>query len=93
MRAVDFFLQMIAEPEYIAMTVTFLLMLSLFRFWPIIKALKPAMFHADVLFFSRITLLNVKPKLIHLVNFILLWLVVTLKKSSFADEPDSLYLL
>ncbi|MBC1445324.1 hypothetical protein HB805_02050 [Listeria welshimeri] len=83
-------LQLLLEPEFISLTVTFLLMLTIFSYWSAITLLKPKM----VLPADAICLKPVKITLrAHFYrfspNFIINWLAITMKCSAITDDEDS----
>ncbi|EIA7337632.1 hypothetical protein K7S70_002848, partial [Listeria monocytogenes] len=76
-------LQILLEPEFISLTVTFLLMLTIFSYWSAITLLKPKM----VLPADAICLKPVKISLrAHFYrtspNFVINWLAITRKCSA-----------
>ncbi|ADB68269.1 hypothetical protein EG888_01640 [Listeria monocytogenes] len=83
-------LQILLEPEFISLTVTFLLMLTIFSYWSAITLLKPKM----VLPADAICLKPVKISLrAHFYrtspNFVINWLAITRKCSAITDDEDS----
>lgn len=83
-------LQLLLEPEFISLTVTFLLMLTIFSYWSAITLLKPKM----VLPADAICLKPVKITLrAHFYrsspNFIINWLAINMKCSAITDDEDS----
>ncbi len=90
MRGMISILQILLEPEFISLTVTFLLMLTIFSYWSAITLLKPKMvLPADATCLKPVkTLLRA-----HFVrtspNFIINWLAITKKCSAITDDEDS----
>ncbi len=89
MRVMTILVQMFSEPEYVSLTVTFLLMLALFRFWPVITLFKPKMLsRAEAVHVSHLTIDTQKEMVNEHVSFVVNWIVATLKKSQSDDEES-----
>lgn len=90
MRGMISILQILLEPEFISLTVTFLLMLTIFSYWSAITLLKPKMvLPADAICLKR-SKLSLKARFHRASpNFIINWLAVTMKCSAITDDEDS----
>ncbi|EUJ31811.1 hypothetical protein MFLO_08377 [Listeria floridensis FSL S10-1187] len=82
--------QMFAEPEFISISVTFLLTLAIFRFWPVITLLKPAMVTRthDTIRLFRLTPCKITISKPTRTSFVVNWIVATLKKGQFDDDEN-----
>jgi hypothetical protein len=89
MRVMTIVAQMFSEPEYVSLTVTFLLMLALFRFWPVITLFKPKMLsRAEAVYISHLTTDSHKETVNEHISFVVNWIVATLKNSQSDDEEN-----
>ncbi|MBC1521067.1 hypothetical protein HB912_05290 [Listeria aquatica] len=79
--------QMFSEPEFISISVTFLLTLAIFRFWPAIRFLKPTMTtHVRAIQVFHLPIGKVKINALQPLNFVVNWIVVALKKTQPSDD-------
>lgn len=84
-------LQIFQEPDFIAMTVTFLLVLTLLRYWTVISFLKPSMTVGQG-FFPAIELpLNKEKETFPiLLDSLIVWLSLLKRQHTFTDEDASI---
>ncbi|MBC1979979.1 hypothetical protein HCA57_02240 [Listeria welshimeri] len=83
-------LQLLLEPEFISLTVTFLLMLTIFSYWSAITLLKPKMvLPADAICLKPVKITLQAHSYRSSPNFIINWLAITMKCSSITDDEDS----
>ncbi|MHC5252478.1 hypothetical protein ACYRFS_00660 [Listeria kieliensis] len=79
--------QMFSEPEFISISVTFLLTLAIFRFWPAIHFLKPAMTtHVRTIQIFHLPTGKLKINALQPLSFVVNWIVVALKKTQPSDD-------
>ncbi|HAO5757737.1 TPA: hypothetical protein IP900_002091 [Listeria monocytogenes] len=79
-------LQILLEPEFISLTVTFLLMLTIFSYW----SLKPKMvLPADAICLKQVKISLRAQIYVTSPNFVINWLAITRKCSAITDDEDS----